>query len=59
MGGSPEQLVGHLRRPVGVEHHGEAACARRHADRPHKFGKAVIGDHRVGACHQARRVDVA
>src|SRR5262249_26221554 len=54
--GDAEQLVGHLRRPVGVEHHGEAACARRHADRPHEFGKAVIGEHRVGACHQARRV---
>jgi hypothetical protein len=29
---------------------------RRHADRPHEFGKTVIGHHRVGACHQARRV---
>src|SRR5262249_9108186 len=33
VGGNPEQLIGRLRRPVGVEHHGEAACARRHADR--------------------------
>ena len=56
MGGNPEQLVRHLRRPIGVEHNGEAARARRHADRPHEFGKAVVGDHGVGACHQARRV---
>ena len=42
-----EQLVGPLRRSVGVEHHGKAALARRQADRPHELGKAIVGKHRV------------
>ena len=47
MGGNPEQVVGHLRRSVGVEHDGKAAIARRQADRPHEVGKAIVGKHRV------------
>ena len=53
MGGDPEQVFRHPRRPVGVEHHGDAARPRRQTDRPHEVGKAVVGQHGVGGRNQA------
>ena len=53
VGGDPEQLVGDLRRPVGVEHHGDAALARRRADRPHEIRKPVVGEQGIGGGDEA------
>lgn len=56
VGRDPKEIVGHLRRSVGIKHHGKAAFARRYADRPHEIWKAIVGKHRVGRCHQAGRI---
>ena len=56
VGRNPEQVIRHLRRPVGVEHDGQSALARCLAKRPHEIGKSIVGEHRVDRRHQAGRV---
>ena len=50
-----EQRIVLDRRPVGVEHHRDAAPPRRLADRPHEIGKAVVGEQQRHAGDQPVR----
>jgi hypothetical protein len=57
MGGDAEQLVADLCRAIGIQHDDEVAGACRETDRMYEFRETVVGEHRIGARHQALRVD--